>query len=109
MVFQLINEFVQKIQVMNQDQDDEQQFQIIYTEYFFFRKSIKNKYQITCLNDMIMLEEYLHMIYHEYDLFYQYLIIEEEMQLMNHLKMMMHLIKNIKILFLFKSLLTFHY
>jgi hypothetical protein len=29
MEFQLINEFVQKIQVMNQDQDDEQQVQII--------------------------------------------------------------------------------
>jgi hypothetical protein len=44
MVFQLINEFVQKIQVMNQDQDDEQQFQIIYIEFWFFKKSIKNKY-----------------------------------------------------------------
>jgi len=29
MGFQLINEFVRKIQVMNQDQDDEQQVQII--------------------------------------------------------------------------------
>jgi hypothetical protein len=30
MEFQLINEVVRKIQVKNQDQDDEQQVQIIY-------------------------------------------------------------------------------
>ncbi len=59
-------------------------------EEFYLENESRQKKQITCLIDKIMLEEYLHMIYHEYDPFYQYWIVEEEMKLMNHLKMIIH-------------------
>ena len=44
----------------------------------------------TCLSGKIKLGEYLNMIYHVCDQFYQYSIVEEEIQLMNHSKRSMH-------------------
>jgi len=43
MVFQLVDEFVRKIPVMNQDQDDEQQVRIIYMKSFIWKISQEKK------------------------------------------------------------------
>jgi len=43
MVFQLVDEFVRKIQVRNQDQDDEQQVHIIYMKSFIWKRSQEKK------------------------------------------------------------------